>query len=138
MRNFSNVAVETELALLVDAVTPHITVKETTGHPAVPFTLLLDPDGNLEEIVLATARNGLTYDVVRGWGGTTAVEHAANAKVRHGAVAEDFREAALAYRLLYGTPVYNPNDPTAPPTNPPLLDPATVVTKTGDTWGDLL
>lgn len=138
MRNFSNTAVETELALLVDLTSTQVTVKSAAGHPPVPFTLILSPDASAEEIVLCTAKNGLTYDVVRGWGGTTAVEHPANAKVRHGAVAEDFREAALAYKHLFGDPVYDPNDPSKPPSNAPVIPTNDFVRKSQPTWGDLL
>lgn len=139
MRHYSNAAVETELVLLVDATATQVTVKESTGYPAqVPFTAQFDPDATPEEIVLVTGRTGNTWDVVRGWGGTTAVEHKAGAKVRHAAVAEDFREAAIVYRHLFGDPQYNPNDPAAPPTNPPLVDPSDYVLRSKNTWGDLL
>lgn len=138
MRTYSNRAVETELAADIDATTPTITVKEGTGYPAAPFTSLLAPDLQAEEIVLVTAAVGLTWTVVRGWGGTTAVAHPAGTPVIHGAVAEDFREAALAYRQLFGDPQYDPTDPTAPPTNAPLLPLTDVVRKSTDTWADLL
>lgn len=139
MRHFSNAAVETEFVLLVTLTATQVTVKDGSGYPAqVPFTIIASPDGLLEEIMLVTARNGLTWDVQRAFGGTTAQEHPAGAKVRHGAVAEDFREASVVYHHLFGDPVYNPNDPTAPPSNPPILDPADVVTKKDLTWGGLL
>ncbi len=135
MRNFSNNAVETELEVALDLTSTAMIVKEITGHAPCPTTFLVSPDGALEEIVLATSRSGLTYTVVRGWGNTTPLEHPANSKVRHGAVAEDFREAALAYKLLYGDPVYGPD---GVPTNPPLMSPADTVSKADLTWAGLL
>lgn len=137
-RKYSNTAIETELALLLTDSATEMTVLSGAGHPAVDFTMLLAPDGAAEELVLVTAKVGLTYTIVRGWGGTTAQEHAAGTTVRHGAAAEDFREAAIAYEHLFGVPVYNPLDPTAPPTNAPLIDPLTIVTTVDDTWGGLL
>lgn len=137
-RSYSNTAAETELATLLTISGLSMTVLLGTGHGAAPFTLILAPDGALEEIVLVTAKVGLDYTITRAWGGTTANEHAAGTVVRHGAVAEDFREAAIAYEHLFGTPVYNPMDPIAPPTNAPLIDPATIVTTVDDTWGGLL
>lgn len=138
MRNFSNTAVETELVLLVSVAATQITVKDGSGYPLPPFTITADPDALAEEVMLVTARNGLTWDVVRGWGGTTAVEHAAGAKVRHAATAEDFREAAMVFMHLFGEPVYNPTDPAAPPTNQPLLPLGDVVRRSDDTWRGLL
>lgn len=139
MRNFSNTATETELASLVTAAATQITVKASaTGYPLPPFTAILAPDTLPEEIVLVTARSALVWDVVRGWGGTTASEHKEGTLVRHGAVAEDFREGALAYEHIFGPPSYNPLDPTAPPTNTPLIPVGDTVTRTKDTWADLL
>lgn len=138
MRNFSNTAIETELVLLTSISATQITVKDGSGYPPAPFTVTADPDLLQEEVMLVLARNGLTWDVLRGWGGTTAVEHAAGAKLRHAAVAEDFREGAMVFEHLFGEPVYSPTDPTAPPSNPPLLPLLDVVRRSNDTWGDLL
>jgi hypothetical protein len=139
MRNFSNTAVETTLTALVTASATQINVPATaTGYPLPPFTAILAPDASAEEIILVTRRNSQTWDVVRGWGGTAASEHPAGTLVRHGAVAEDFREGAIAYEHLFGAPSYNPLDPTAPPTNTPLIPVGDTVTRSKDTWADLL
>jgi hypothetical protein len=138
MRYYSNTAVETELALLLDSVAGQMTVVSSAGHPAAPFTVIISPDGALEEIVLVTRKVGLTYDITRAWGGTPAVEHPVGSRVRHGAVAEDFREASLAYQLLYGVPVYSSTDPAALPLNSPLIPVTDYVRKSQATWGDLL
>lgn len=139
MRNFSNTAVETSIPLELDDVATSFVVGDTTGWAPAPLTVLLNPDGSAEEIVLVTGYTNQTItSCVRGWGGTTAVRHPAGAKVRHGAVAEDFREAAMAFRHLFGDPVYDPNKPGTPPTNSPVVPVSDMVTKSADTWADLL
>jgi hypothetical protein len=65
------------------------------------FTLVLDPDTALEEIVYATSPSSpssTTITIIRGVDGTgtegvTGVAHSAGAKVRHMAIGVDFREA---------------------------------------------
>jgi hypothetical protein len=138
MRNFSNTAVETELTLLLTATGTQVNVKHAGGYPVTPFTAILAPEANQEEIVLVTSRNGLQWDVVRGWGGTQAAEHKPGTVVRHGAVAEDFREGAIAYAHLFGAPIYDPADPAAPPSNTPLVPTADIVTRSKHTWADAL
>jgi hypothetical protein len=60
------------------------------------FTVVIDPDTSLEEIVdvvtpSSPASNTLT--IVRPIDGTAAIAHSAGAKVRHMAIGRDFREA---------------------------------------------
>jgi hypothetical protein len=65
------------------------------------FTLVLDPDTALEEIVYAvspSSPSSTTITIIRGVDGTgtegvTGVAHSAGAKVRHMAIGVDFREA---------------------------------------------
>jgi hypothetical protein len=65
------------------------------------FTLVIDPDTALEEIVYAvspTAPSSTTITIIRGVDGTgtegvSGVAHSAGAKVRHMAIGVDFREA---------------------------------------------
>jgi len=62
------------------------------------FTVVIDPDTSLEEIVDVTtpsAPGSNTLTITRGTGvdGTTAIAHSAGAKVRHMAIGRDFREA---------------------------------------------
>lgn len=138
MRNFSNTAVETTIPQELDDVATQFTVGSTTGWPVAPFTVLADPDLSDEEVMLVTAYVNQLVTVVRGWGGTTAVRHSAGARIRHGAVAQDFREAALAFKQLFGDPVYDPNKPNDPPTNTPIVPVTDMVTRSADTWADLL
>jgi hypothetical protein len=62
------------------------------------FTVVIDPDTALEEIVDVinpSAPGSNTLTITRGTGvdGTTAIAHSAGAKVRHMAIGRDFREA---------------------------------------------
>jgi hypothetical protein len=65
------------------------------------FTLVLDPDTALEEIVYAvspSSPSSTTITIIRGVDGTgtegvTGIAHSAGAKVRHMAIGVDFREA---------------------------------------------
>jgi hypothetical protein len=72
----------------------------TTITPAAgeTFTVVIDPDTALEEIVdviSPSAPGSNTLTITRGTGvdGTTAIAHSAGAKVRHMAIGRDFREA---------------------------------------------
>ena len=59
------------------------------------FTLVIDPDTAIEEIVDATAVSTNTFTVTRGIDGATAQDHSAGAVVRHMAIGRDFRDANL-------------------------------------------
>jgi hypothetical protein len=57
------------------------------------FTIVIDPDTALEEIVDVSAISGNTLTIVRGIDGSSAVAHSAGAVVRHMAIGRDYREA---------------------------------------------
>ena len=57
------------------------------------FTIVIDPDTALEEIVDVTAASGNTLTITRGVDGSTGVSHSAGAVVRHMAIGRDYREA---------------------------------------------
>jgi hypothetical protein len=59
------------------------------------FTLVIDPDTALEEIVDATAVSTNTFTVTRAIDGASAQDHSAGAVVRHMAIGRDFRDANL-------------------------------------------
>jgi len=59
------------------------------------FTLVIDPDTALEEIVDATAVATNTFTITRAIDGSSAQEHSAGAVVRHMAIGRDFRDANL-------------------------------------------
>jgi hypothetical protein len=57
------------------------------------FTVVIDPDTALEEIVDVTAVSTNTLTVVRGRDGSSGQAHSAGAVVRHMAIGRDYREA---------------------------------------------
>ena len=57
------------------------------------FTIVIDPDTALEEIVDVSVVSGNTLTIVRGIDGSTGVAHSAGAIVRHMAIGRDYREA---------------------------------------------
>ena len=57
------------------------------------FTVVIDPDTALEEIVDVTAVSTNTLTIVRGRDGSSGVAHSAGAAVRHMAIGRDYREA---------------------------------------------
>jgi hypothetical protein len=57
------------------------------------FTVVIDPDTALEEIVDITAISTNTLTIVRAIDGSTAQSHSAGAVVRHMAIGRDYREA---------------------------------------------
>ena len=57
------------------------------------FTVVIDPDTALEEIVDVSAISGNTLTIVRAIDGSTGVAHSAGAIVRHMAIGRDYREA---------------------------------------------
>ena len=64
----------------------------TVTSPEV-FTVVIDPDTALEEILDITAVSTNTLTVVRGRDGSSAQGHSAGAVVRHMAIGRDYREA---------------------------------------------
>ena len=59
------------------------------------FTLVIDVDTALEEIVDATAVSTNTFTITRAIDGSSAQEHSAGAVVRHMAIGRDYRDANL-------------------------------------------
>jgi hypothetical protein len=97
-RNYSAIAVETTLSSALaaqsqgDANTAFIVVS-VAGFPSqFPYTLLVDPDTNKEEVVTVYAGIGASLSVYRGQDGTQAVAHLAGATVRHAISAREFKE----------------------------------------------
>jgi hypothetical protein len=97
-RYYSATAVETTLSAAIpsasqgDSYTSFV-VASTSGFAAsFPYTLLVNPDTNKEEVITVTAGTGTTLTVTRGQDSTQAVAHSAGATVRHAVSARDFRE----------------------------------------------
>jgi hypothetical protein len=57
------------------------------------FTIVLDPDTAIEEIVDATAVSTNTFTITRAIDGSSAQAHSAGAVARHMAIGRDYREA---------------------------------------------
>jgi hypothetical protein len=57
------------------------------------FTVVIDPDTAIEEIVDATAVSTNTLSITRGIDGSSAQGHSAGAVVRHMAIGRDYRES---------------------------------------------
>ena len=57
------------------------------------FTVVIDPDTALEEIVEVTAVSTNTLTITRGVDGSSGQAHSAGAVVRHMAIGRDYREA---------------------------------------------
>jgi hypothetical protein len=96
-RNFSATAIETTLVNSISSAstgdtTTSVSVVSTSGYPAVPFTIILAPDTNREEVVTCISLVGTTLQIIRGQDGTQAVSHTAGTSVRHGVSGRDFKE----------------------------------------------
>jgi hypothetical protein len=97
-RNYSAIAVETTLTSALasqsqgDPNTSFV-VASVSGFPSsFPYTLLVDPDTNKEEVVTVYGGTGTSLQVYRGQDNTQAVAHSAGATIRHGISAREFRE----------------------------------------------
>lgn len=96
-RNFSATAIETTLVNSISSAatgdtTTSVSVVSVSGYPSVPFTLILAPDTNKEEVVTCVSVVGTTLQIVRGQDSTLAVSHTAGTSVRHGVSGRDFKE----------------------------------------------
>jgi hypothetical protein len=99
-RNYSSRSQQTTLTSAVTAGASTIVVQSGTallGGQSIPagttFTVVVDPDTALEEILDATAVSTNTFTVTRAIDGSSAQAHSAGAVVRHMAIGRDYREA---------------------------------------------
>jgi hypothetical protein len=87
---YSSVAGTYTLTGAVNSTANTVVLNSVAGLPAsTPYKVVLNPGESNEEIVKVTAVAGMSLTVVRGWNGTTAVDHAGGATVRHMMTAED-------------------------------------------------
>ena len=104
LRKSSSRSQHTTLASSINSADTSITVVSgasllggvTVTSPEI-FTIVINPDTALEEIVDVTAVSTNTFNITRGSGvdGSIAQSHSAGAVVRHMAIGRDFREANL-------------------------------------------
>ena len=105
IRKYSSTSQETTLTSALSSGASTMVVASASGllssitpGSGETFTVVIDPDTALEEIVdviSPSAPGSNTLTITRGTGvdGTTAIAHSAGAKVRHMAIGRDFREA---------------------------------------------
>ncbi len=93
-RYYASTAKQASLSSSIDGVVTSITLDLTTGFPTnYPYSLVIDPDTNKEEIItVGSSGGGTTLNVTRGEDGTTNVAHSAGATVRHIISGRDFNE----------------------------------------------
>jgi DNA-binding protein YbaB len=99
-RNYSSRSQQTTLTSAVTAGASTIVVQSGAallGGQSIPagttFTIVVDPDTALEEILDATAVSTNTFTVTRAIDGSSAQAHSAGAVVRHMAIGRDYRES---------------------------------------------
>ena len=99
-RNYSSRSQQSTLTSAVTAGATAIVVQSgpsllggATISGGTTFTLVVDPDTALEEIVDATAVSTNTFTITRAIDGSSAQAHSAGAVVRHMAIGRDYREA---------------------------------------------
>jgi hypothetical protein len=99
-RNYSSRSQQTTLTSAVTAGASTLVVQSGTallGGQSIPagttFTIVVDPDTALEEILDATAVSTNTFTVTRAIDGSSAQAHSAGAVVRHMAIGRDYRES---------------------------------------------
>jgi hypothetical protein len=92
-RYYASTAKQASLAASVDSVVESITLDLVTGFPSnYPYTLVIDPDTNKEELIKVESVSGTVAAVKRGQDGTTAISHSIGATVRHVVSGQDFNE----------------------------------------------
>lgn len=95
-RNYSSIATEKTLAADVTNVATQITLNNITNLPSPPYTLVINPDTAIEEIITVDAdQSGVTaptIKVTRAQEGTTAQVHTVGNTVKHMITARDLQE----------------------------------------------
>jgi hypothetical protein len=105
-RKYSSISQETSLTAALNSSATTMTVGSGSAllggitpantSPLETFTVVIDPDTALEEIVDVTypsTPGSNTITIVRGIDSTSGISHSAGAKVRHMAIGRDFRDA---------------------------------------------
>jgi hypothetical protein len=101
-RQYSSRSQQSTLTAAITSGATSLTVVSGTGllgGVTIPsgrtFTLVIDPDTAIEEIVDATAVSTNTFTITRAIDGSSAQDHSAGAVVRHMAIGRDYRDANL-------------------------------------------
>lgn len=94
VRYYSSTSQPTTLVLNVTPSSTTIEVAALVGYPgSFPYTLCLDYDTGLRELVEVTNASGTTLTVTRAIDGTSAIAHSAGASVRHVSSARDYADS---------------------------------------------
>lgn len=94
VRYYSSVATPTTLSAGINNSVTTISVGSVTGFPTLyPYTLAIDYDTALVELVEVTNAAGTTLTVTRAIDGTSATSHSGGAAVRHVASARDYQNS---------------------------------------------
>ena len=100
IRKYSSRAQQTTLSSAISSSDTTMTVGSATTllggitvTAGTTFTVAIDPDTALEELVDVTAVSSNTLTITRGIDGSSATGHSAGAAVRHMAIGRDYREA---------------------------------------------
>lgn len=96
-RYYSAIAQDTTLSTNITNSSTSMTVGATVGYPSTPFVVAVDYNAAAEELVLVTGVSGTTFNITRGYNGTTAVAHATGAVIRHVVTAQDLTDAQNHY-----------------------------------------
>lgn len=92
-RYYSSTAVGTTIVGAISNSATTIVVASVSGFPgSFPYTLILERDTALEEVITVTAAAGTTLTATRGVDSTAGVGHSSGASVEHGVSARDFNE----------------------------------------------
>lgn len=92
-RNFSSIASVKTLSSNVTTTATTISLNNLTGLPTPPYTLVLNPDTSIEEIVTVNSvASGTTLNVSRAQESTTAQAHSTGNSVRHMVTGRDLQE----------------------------------------------
>lgn len=93
MRNYTSTLDVKTLALAMNASVTTMQLNNITGFPAYPFTLVIEPDTNNEEIItVISLSSGTTVNITRAQDGTSGVSHAIGSEVKHMITARDLQE----------------------------------------------
>jgi hypothetical protein len=93
IRKFSNISPPVALTAAVTSGATSLPVGSTSGYPVAPFTIGLDRGTPTEEVCLVNSLTATSFNVTRGFDGTSAVAHVAAAPVEHVVAALDYVEA---------------------------------------------
>lgn len=94
VRYYSSVAPETTLVSGISPANTTMQVQSVAGLPIqYPYTMAVDYESALEELVSVTGAAGTTLTITRAYDGTSAAAHNSGARVRHVSSAQDHRDS---------------------------------------------